>query len=292
MLLNGILILCLLLAVLQAVLGNIWLLPVYFLLDFLGTIVAAFLFLLVACQLVDKEKEQTQDSKFFRVMAKQYVDLVIRLVRLQVNTKGLEKLPEDGRFLLVCNHIHDLDPAILLHCFPDAQLAFIAKRETRDYFLIGAVLHKLQCQLINRENDKEALKSIIKCIQIIKEDKASIAVFPEGYVSLDGKLRHFRSGVLKIAQKAGVPIVVCTLQGTKQVLPKLAKLQRAQVDVHLVDVISAEEVKSSNTVELAEVIYEKMITDIGEMYRSDEKAMHPDLQRARMEQQTEICKDT
>ncbi len=274
------------LAVLGCVFGSVWLLPVYFVGAFIGLLVLAALFVLVACLVVDKETPQEQESKFYRWLVKLAVEAVVQVARVHIRAEGVEKLPKDGRFLLVCNHIHDVDPGILLHCFPDAQLVFIAKRETKDMFLIGSALHKLRCQLINRENDKEALKTIIQCIRLVKEDEASVAVFPEGYVSLDGKLRHFRSGVLKIAQKANVPIVVCTLKGTKEVLPNLKKLKPSCVDMHLVEVIPADQVCVANTVDLAEQVYDLMIADMGEEYRCDEKAMHPDLQRARMEQET------
>ena len=103
-------------------------------------------------------------------------------------------------------------------------------------------------------------------------------------MSLDGKLRHFRGGVFKIAQKAGVPIVVCTLRNSKQAMDRLLKLKSSQVEVHLVDVIPAAELKGITTVEIGERVYEMMIGDLGEELRTDEKGMHPDLQRQRMQQ--------
>lgn len=273
-----------LLAVAQAIFGVFWLLPVYFVGCFLGFLLLAVAVFLVSCALVDVDKPQEQDSPFFRWMAKYFIELVVTLLRIHVHTQGLEKLPKQGRFVMVCNHINDLDPGVLLYCCPDSQLAFISKKENKHMPVIGAAMHKLQCQMIDRENDREALKTILKCIQIIKDDKASIGVFPEGYVSLDGKLRHFRSGVLKIAHKSGVPIVVCTIKGTKQIFSNIKKLRPSEVEMHLVDVISAEDVKALSTVDLGEQIYEMMIADMGEAYRSDEKAMHPDLQRKMMGQ--------
>ena len=130
-------------------------------------------------------------------------------------------------------------------------------------FVIGPMMHKLQCQLINRENDREALKTILKCIQIIKEDKASVAVFPEGYTSMDGLLHPFRPGVFKIAQKAEVPIVVCTLQNTNKPFKNIAKLKPTQVYLHLLDVIPAEELKGVTTVDIAERIHKMMADDLG-----------------------------
>ena len=248
----------------------------------IGWLVVAALVLLVACAVVDKEKPQEQDSPFYRWLSRWYIQLAVTLGRVRVHSKGLENIPRQGRFMLVCNHLSDIDPALLLYCFPKSQLTFISKQENRDMPLVGAVMHKLQCQMINRENDREALKTILKCIQIVKEDKASMGVFPEGYVSLDGKLRHFRGGVFKIAQKADVPIVVCTLQNTKQAMRSLLKLQPSEVQVHLVGVIPAEEIRGVNTTDIAERVYEMMIADLGEAFRTDEKGMHPDLQRQRM----------
>ena len=250
----------------------------------IGWLVVAALMLLITCAVVDKDKEQEQDSRFYRWLTHLWIEFVITVGRVRIQTEGLEKIPTDGRFVLVSNHLCDIDPALLMHCFPKSQLAFIGKKETKDMPIIGAMMHKLLCQYINRENDREALKTILKCIQIVKEDKASIGVFPEGYVSLDGKLRHFRGGVFKIAQKANVPVVVCTLRDTKKAMDRLLKLKRSRVEVHLVEVISAEEVKSVSTVELGERIYESMIADLGEEHRCEEKGMHPDLQRQRMEQ--------
>ena len=277
-LLSSITIFALLWAVLAGVSGGILAAVLAFIAGWIIGLLLVLLFLVAAWLLVDMEKEQTTDSKFYRTLAHLYIDLALILGRVDVRTQGLEKIPTDGRFLLVCNHICDLDSALLLKCFPKSQLCFIGKQEIKTMPVVGAVMHKMMCQFINRENDREALKTILRCIQMIKDDQASIVVFPEGYVSMDGRLRHFRSGSLKIAQKPGVPIVVCTVRNTKHVMQDLFALRKTWAQVHLVDVIDAETVKSMPTTEMAEKIYEIMISDLGEQYRTDEKAMHPDLQ--------------
>ena len=284
MLLTIITVLAMLGAVAALLGGGIWAGIAAFVGGWIGWLMVAALVILVAAALVDKNKEQEEDSKFYRWMTHLLIEFAITVGRVKIKTQGVERIPREGRFLLVCNHLSDIDPALLMHCFPKSQLAFIGKKETKDMPIIGAVMHKLLCQYINRENDREALKTILKCIQIVKEDKASIGVFPEGYVSLDGKLRHFRGGVFKIAQKANVPVVVCTLRDSKKAMDRLLKLKSSETEVHLVEVISAEEAKSMSTVELGERIYESMIADLGEEYRTDEKGMHPDLQRQRMGQ--------
>jgi len=250
----------------------LWLLPVCFVGGFLVLAGLAFGFLWLMCKLVDQSKPQEQDSKFYRTLMHLYVDAALTAARVTVNTRGLEQTPKSGRFLLVSNHIDNVDPAFLLTYFRKSQLAFISKQEVQNFFLVGELMHKILCQPINRENDREALKTILKCIQIIKEDKASIAVFPEGYIQPDKKLHHFRPGVFKIATKTKVPIVVCTLKGTPTVVSNFTHLKPSTVDLHLLKVIYPEEYENLTTVELADRIYQMMAEDLGPELVAQENA--------------------
>jgi 1-acyl-sn-glycerol-3-phosphate acyltransferase len=246
-----------------ATLHVLWMLPVVFVLSLVLFALGTLAFLLIACKLVDLEKPQEEDDPFYRGMAYAIIDAVSTLAQMHVHTEGLEKTPESGRFLLVCNHINDIDPAVLLKFFKKSQLAFISKRENQSLFIVGPLMHKILCQPINRENDREALKTILRCIQIIKEDKASIAVFPEGYTSMDGLLHPFRSGVFKIAQKANVPIVVCTLRDTQYALKNAMKLKRSVVELRLLDVIPAEDLKGRTAVDIGDQVHKMMADDLG-----------------------------
>ena len=242
----------------------LWLLPAAAFGLFVLLCLAAFLYLLYLCKKVDQDVPQEGDDPHYRRFANLILESVLPVLQLHIKKNGMEKVPENGRFLLVCNHCSDSDPIILLRVFTKYQLAFISKKENRDMFVIGPMMHKLQCQLINRENDREALKTILKCIQILKEDKASVAVFPEGGIlTEDGKLHHFRPGVFKIAQKAEVPIVVCTLKNTLPVVPNILHLRPSHVTLDVLDVIDVETVKALKTVEIAEKAYGLMAKNMG-----------------------------
>ena len=244
----------------------LWMIPILFAGFYLGLMLLAFLLLCILCALVDMDKPQEHDGRFYRTVMHWYIEALIPLVGLEIETAGLEKTPKEGRFLLVCNHQNESDPGILLHYFKSSQLAFISKRENKTMFVVGKFMHKILCQLVNRENDREALKTILKCIQLIRNDEVSIGAFPEGGIICKDKLSHFRSGMFKIAQKANVPIVVCTLKGTSDLFHNMKRLKRTYVRLHLVDVIPAEEVKAASTVELGERIYQMMLSDLGPEY--------------------------
>ena len=241
----------------------LWIGPLTFAGSFLALMVLAFLFLWLVTAFVDLKKPQEHDSKFYRTLVALYVPAICTILRMRVHTRGLEKTPTDGRFMLVCNHLFDFDPVVLLGWFGKSQLAFISKWENSAMFIVGKVMHKLLCQLINRENDREALKTILRCIQLLKEDECSIAVFPEGYTSVDGRLHHFRPGVFKIAMKAQVPSVVCTITNTNRVVHNILRLKPTDIELHLIDVIPAEALKGRTAVDISEQVYQMMLNDLG-----------------------------
>ena len=238
----------------------------------LGTFVGAFLlqalivflYLLYLCHKVDQNVPQEEIDPHYKKVTDLLLESVLPILRIRIRKYGLEKVPQEGRFLLICNHCNDSDPVILMRVFGKYEPAFISKRENSTMFVIGPMMHKLLCQLINRENDREALKTILKCIQILKEDKASVAVFPEGgIITEDGRLHHFKPGVFKIAQKANVPIVVCALKNTKDVVHNILHLKGSDVELSVLDVIPVETVQEKKTVELAQMCHDLMADYLG-----------------------------
>ncbi|MBQ8237205.1 MAG: 1-acyl-sn-glycerol-3-phosphate acyltransferase [Oscillospiraceae bacterium] len=244
-------------------LGWIWMLPVFFGLAWLVGAALSLLWLWLLCRRVDLTKEQEEDDPFYRKWMYIYIEALINLLQVRTKTVGLEKTPRDGRFLLVCNHLFIADPGIIHHYFRDSQLAFISKKENENLPAVAHFMHRTLCQSIDREDDRQALQVILKCIRIIKDDKASVCVFPEGATSKDGRLHHFRPGVFKIAQKANVPIVVCTLRNTKPILHNGFRLKHTDVELRLLEVIPAADLKGRTAVDISEQVHKIMADDLG-----------------------------
>ena len=235
----------------------------YFPVYYLELAAVAFGFLVAVSYVVDPDREQEKDSPFYRWVIRVYVEALMMVMGVKTKTEGLEKLPKEGRFLLVCNHQFAADPGILLHYFRHAQLAFISKKENRKLFCVGRLMHKILCQELDREDDRQALRVILKCVKIIREDQASIAVFPEGGTNHDALLHPLKPGVFKIAQKTGVPIVVCTIQGTRNVIRNAIRLKKTRVQLRLVEVLKPETLAGMTTVDIAQRVYDIMARDLG-----------------------------
>ena len=242
----------------------LWMLPVGLLGAFFGILVLAFLLVLAMSAVVDLEKEEVKDNRFYRWMLYMIADAAHTVLQVRVHVEGLEKIPADGRVMLVCNHLDNVDPVIIMHQVKKKQtLAFIAKREVASMFVVGKFMHKLLCQRVNRENDREALKTILKCIDIIKKDKASIAVFPEGGIKGGNVLHPFRHGVFKIALRTQVPVVVCTLWGTQDIIHNGLRLKPTDVQFHVLDVVQPDVYKGMTAVELGHLVHGMMAKDLG-----------------------------
>ncbi len=243
-----------------------WLAPVLLCAFFLGLLLLQLLVFFAAILFTNVEKSADKGAKFFHFMVKISLPVILTAALVKINKKGMEKpLPENTRMLFVCNHQHDFDPIIILTAFPDIEIGFIGKKEiykTRP--IVKRAMHRLHSLPIDRENDREAAKTIINAIKIIKEDKASIALFPEGYVSQNCELLPFRNGSLKIATKSNAPIVVCAINNTRA-LPKRIFRRPTTVEFRLIDVIYPEQFEGMNTQQIGDIIHTKMEEALKEM---------------------------
>ena len=102
MLLTGITAAALIAAVIFCVLTacSVWAAALVFVGAWVVLAVLALVFLIVLANRVDLEKEQTEDNKFYRTVMRIYIQALKTLV-IRVHAVGLEKIPTQGRFMLV-----------------------------------------------------------------------------------------------------------------------------------------------------------------------------------------------
>ena len=216
------------------------------------------LVLMILCTNINKPIRR--GDKLFRFLVKHSLPIIVKAVGVKINLKFNTELPQDTRMFFVCNHQHDFDPAIILSAFPDSEIGFIGKKEIYTTMtFIAKAMHRLHSLPIDRENDREAAKTIIKAINTIKDDVASIAIFPEGYVSKSCELLPFRNGCFKIALKANVPIAVCVINNTQSITKNMFR-RKTVVDFRLLDVVYPEQFAGKNTAEIGDEIH-KTIND-------------------------------
>lgn len=193
-------------------------------------------------------KEYTQDSPYFRFLLNISLSMLFFVARINIETEGLEKIPK-GRFLLVSNHRSKFDPMAAWIVFRDQNIAFISKEENFHIPWFGRIIRKCCCLPIDRKDPRKAAETVDKAAELMKNDAVSVGVYPEGTRSFSGELLPFHNAMFKIAQKAGVPIVVTTVEGTEKICKNYIR-RRTDVKLKIVDVISAEDVCATHSTAL------------------------------------------
>jgi acyl-[acyl-carrier-protein]-phospholipid O-acyltransferase/long-chain-fatty-acid--[acyl-carrier-protein] ligase len=130
----------------------------------------------------------------------------------RVRVIGAENVPATGGCLIVCNHISYSDGAILAANLP-RRGRFLVYRTYVDMPVIGFFLRAAGVIPVAAEDKRSALVASIDAAVTAAKAGEIVVIFPEGKLSRSGQLDTFRSGMERIAGRAGVPIVPAHLHG-------------------------------------------------------------------------------
>ncbi len=224
-----------------------------------------FLLFIIICSLfVSTKKDYRKNNKFYRFLLNFSTAQVIFFGRIKIHLTGKEKIPENTRFLLVCNHRSKFDPITTWYALKKYDLAFVSKPENFKVFCFGRIIRKCCFMAINRNNPKLALITILKAIDLIKKDEVSVCIYPEGTRTTTGFMAPLKSGSFKIAEKTKVPVVIMTAKDTEKIC-KNWPWKKTDIYLDILDVLSSEQVSSMNTIEMSEYSEKLMKKNMGEI---------------------------
>ena len=217
---------------------------------------------LIKLKINEKKYNSMEKFRFIKSHAKRSLDLV----KIKINVIGKEKVPKE-EVLFVLNHSSMLDSYILVSSIVKPVGVIIADVPTwRHIPIVSHWLNMMKCVYIDRENNREGMKSIIQASENIKMGQ-SMAVFPEGDLTWvkdpHALISDFKPGSLKIAYKAKcpiVPMVIKNSRGTYNGYEPIGRINSGNVEVEYLDPIYDHiENPKIKTKELAEMIKAKMI---------------------------------
>lgn len=251
--------------------NQIWILLLLFLVYLVGIVLAYVVALFVLTELtVDMDKPQDEPSKFWVKQLNALAEAACTVFNIKVHVTGLENVPRDERFLLVCNHKSMFDPIVKIPVFKDYDIIYASKAENFKIPIGGKIMHKTGCLVMDRENNREALKTIMKMTEFVKNGKHSACIYPEGTRNKGEGLLPFHAGSFKVAQRAGAPVVVVALRGTDKAA-KGGPFKKSDVYIDVVKVIDGEFAKSNSTQVTAEIARNAILEKINESEKNDVK---------------------
>ena len=187
-----------------------WWRTVFFLIPVIGlyTIVLGVVSLLST--LVDRQ------GRFAHRCAQWWARLILVTSGVRIDRRGAPLPPPAENCVFVANHASLYDIPILFTAVP-RQLRIIAKSTLGRVPFIGWHLRRSGHLLVDIQNPGA---SILKKMQRMTRQGASLIVFPEGSRTLDGKVDRFKGGIFLLAVENGWPIVPISLSGSRVVMPR------------------------------------------------------------------------
>lgn len=164
-----------------------------------------------------------------------FADTASALIGLHLDIEGEHNLWIKRPAVFVFNHQSKADVIIIAKLLR-RNIAGIGKKEIGDIPVIGKILEFGGTVFIDRENAASALKAMAPLVDVMRVDRKSVVIAPEGTRSITPNLGRFKKGAFHLALQARVPIVPIVIHNAIDVAPKGDFVfRRATVSVKVLD---------------------------------------------------------
>lgn len=143
---------------------------------------------------------------------------VFRAQGLRFTRTGSEHIPRTGGAVIAMNHISYMDFAYAGYPAKDVGrlVRFMAKKEVFDHRVSGPLMRGMKHIPVDRAAGADAYREAVAALR----RGELVGVFPEATISRSFELKEFKSGAVRMAQEAGVPVVPMILWGSQRVWTK------------------------------------------------------------------------
>ena len=148
------------------------------------------------------------------------LDHVSALLALKVATRTLERLPRQGRLVVICNHPTGIADGVAVYDIlktPRPDLCFYANADAhRVSSRLGEVL--IPVEWVEAKRTRERMRATLTLTREALEAERCLVIFPAGRISRrqpDGTLRDnaWMTSAVSIARKLGAPVAPIHLAG-------------------------------------------------------------------------------
>ena len=146
------------------------------------------------------------------------IKVLWKYLGLKFDFGGEENIPRKGGAILAINHVSYLDFAITgTAALPTGRLVrFMAKKEIFDNKLAGPLMRGMHHINVDRSSGSA---SFVAALRALKAGEI-IGIFPEGTTSTSFEIKELKSGAVRLAMGAGVPIIPTIIWGSQRIWTK------------------------------------------------------------------------
>jgi 1-acyl-sn-glycerol-3-phosphate acyltransferase len=137
---------------------------------------------------------------------------------LKFSMYGAENVPRSGGAVMAINHTGYFDFAYAgLAARPSHRLVrFMAKQEVFAHRITGPLMRGMHHIPVDRDAGAASFRAAVRALK----DGEIVGVFPEATISRSFELKEFKTGVIRMAAAAGVPILPTVIWGSQRVWTK------------------------------------------------------------------------
>jgi 1-acyl-sn-glycerol-3-phosphate acyltransferase len=150
---------------------------------------------------------------------------------LKFDFEGVENIPREGGAVLSINHIGYLDFALAgTAALPAGRyVRFMAKKEIFDNKLAGPLMRGMHHICVDRSS---GTASFVAALRALRSGEI-IGIFPEGTISVSFEIKELKTGAVRLAMGAGVPVIPTIVWGSQRIWTKKVKrdLRRKRVPI-------------------------------------------------------------
>ncbi len=192
--------------------------------------------------------------------------LVLLAAGVSVDVSGLENVPDEA-VLFCTNHRSFFDIPIFYTTVP-ARTGIIAKIEIKKVPFLSWWMTLLNCLFLDRSDVKQALKTVLKGIDNIKNG-SSMCIMPEGTRVHEEEMLPFKEGSFKMAEKTGCKVVPVALWKTDEIFElHMPWIKGSHVKIHYCEPIDMSALEKEEKKHVGIIARERIANAIEEMKKN------------------------
>ena len=171
-----------------------------------------------------------------------------------VKAKGLDKIPDEGSAVLVCNHVSFVDALIIAGCIR-RPVRFVIYYKIYNLPILNFVFRTAKTiPIAGKYENEDLLNKAFDDIDDALSDGDLVCIFPEGKLTVNGDVNTFRDGIEKIIKRRAVPVIPMALQGLwgsafsrqrTNIFYRLFKGFKSSIGMVIGDMVEAEDASAS-----------------------------------------------
>ena len=131
----------------------------------------------------------------------------------RLDKKDIERIPEEGPALLVCNHVSFVD-ALVVTAACRRPIRFVMDHHIFRWPILSFVFKAGRAiPIASAKEDPELKEKAFDDVAAALAAGELVGIFPEGRITNDGELGPFRPGIARIVERTPVPVVPIALSG-------------------------------------------------------------------------------